>query len=124
MAINPQQLLERDPDIVRQTVSPEKCILYALGVGASELEFVFEERLKVLPTMAVVLGYPGFIWRDPALGAQWETILHGEQSVEIHNPLPTQGEVVGTARIKAIYDKGPGKGAVVITERKVSDGGG
>lgn len=124
MSINPQQLLDRAPDVVRQIVTPEKCILYALGVGASELDFVYEKQLKALPTMAVVLGYPGFFWLDPELGVQWEKILHGEQNVEIHRPLPTQGEVIGTARVKAIYDKGAGKGAVAITERTITDADG
>jgi hypothetical protein len=41
--------------------------LYALGLGLgadpldeTELSFVYERSLRALPTMAVVLGYPGF----------------------------------------------------------------
>lgn len=124
MAFDPDRLLNREPWVVRDLVTPEKCILYALGVGASELEFVFEERLQVLPTMAAVLGYPGFFWRDPELGVQWQKILHGEQSIVLHGPLPSQGELIGTNRIVALYDKGEGKGAVARVERQITDPGG
>ncbi len=42
-------------------------MLYALGLGCgsdpldeNELRYVCEEKLQALPSMAVVLGYPGF----------------------------------------------------------------
>lgn len=124
MAINPDYLLNREPIVIRERLSPHKCILYALGVGADELDFVFEERLKPLPTLAAVLGYPGFLWRDPAMGADWQKILHGEQSTVIHRPLPTEGEVIGTTRIAKLFDKGAGKGAVALVERQVTNGEG
>ncbi len=124
MAINPDYLLNRAPVVVRDQLSPTRCMLYALGVGASELDFVFEERLKPLPTLAAVLGYPGFMWRDPAMGADWQKVLHGEQSTVIHRPLPTEGEVIGTTRIIRLFDKGEGKGAVALVERKITNGAG
>lgn len=92
-------------------------ILYALGVGCggdpmdrSELPFVYEEGLKALPTMAVVLGYPGFWLKDPNTGVDWRKVLHGEQGLVIHKPLPATGTVIGRTRITEIIDKGPGKG--------------
>lgn len=124
MAIDPDYLLNRDPLIVRQTLSERDTILYALGVGADELDFTFEERLRALPTMAVVLGYPGFIWRDPAMGADWKKILHGEQSITLHRPLPVSGEIIGTNRIAALFDKGADKGAIALVERTIEDGAG
>lgn len=124
MAIDPDYLLNRDPLIVRQTLSERDTILYALGVGADELDFTFEERLRALPTMAVVLGYPGFIWRDPAMGADWKKILHGEQSITLHHPLPVSGEIIGTNRIAALFDKGADKGAIALVERTIEDGAG
>lgn len=103
-------------------------ILYALGVGCgadpmdrSELPFVYEEGLKALPTMAVVLGYPGFWLKDPDTGVDWRKILHGEQGLVIHRPLPASGTVIGRTRVTEIVDKGPGKGALLYSDRDVID---
>ena len=119
MAIDPDYLLGRDPVIVEQGWTQRDTILYALGVGSQDLDFVFEERLKALPTMAVVLGYPGFMWRDPAMGADWTKILHGEQSIIIHKPLPSEGTFIGENRITHLFDKGAGKGAIALVKRSI-----
>ena len=124
MAIDPAKLLSMPPIVTRQTLTPRDTILYALGIGASELDFLFEERLKALPMMAVTLGYPGFFWRDPAYGANWQKILHGEQSTTFHAPLPTEGEIVGSTTIEALYDKGADKGALAMVTREIHDGAG
>jgi hypothetical protein len=69
-------------------------MLYALGLGlgdeptaAGQLRFVYEDGLSALPTMAVVLGYPGLYLRDPATGVDWKQMLHGEQGLVVHRPL-------------------------------------
>jgi acyl dehydratase len=124
MAIDPDKLLSMPPIVTRQTLTARDTILYALGIGATELDFLFEERLKALPTMAVTLGYPGFIWRDPALGANWQKVLHGEQSTILHAPLPVAGEIVGSTVIEALYDKGADKGALAMVTREIHDGAG
>lgn len=119
MAIDPEYLLNRAPVIAEQDWKTRDTILYALGVGCEDLDFVFEERLKALPTMAVVLGYPGFMWRDPAMGADWTKILHGEQSIVIHKPLPVEGVFIGENRITHLFDKGEGKGAIALVKRSI-----
>ena len=119
MAINPDYLLVRPPLVVEQDWKARDTILYALGIGCEELDFVFEERLKALPTMAVVLGYPGFMWRDPAIGADWTKILHGEQSIIIHKPLPAEGAFIGENRITHLFDKGAEKGAIALVKRSI-----
>lgn len=124
MPLDPEKLLALPPVVARQTLTRRDTILYALGVGATELDFLFEERLTALPTMAVVLGYPGFFWRDPALGVNWQKILHGEQSTILHAPLPVEGEIVGTTRIAALFDKGAEKGAIALVTREIHDGAG
>ncbi|EDP62567.1 MaoC-like dehydratase [alpha proteobacterium BAL199] len=101
-------------------------ILYALGVGCghnpmdrTDLRFVYEDGLRVLPTMAVVLGYPGFWLKDPATGIDWRKVLHGEQGLILHRPLPTAATVIGKSRVTGIVDKGEGKGALMYSERDV-----
>ncbi|MES2302906.1 MAG: MaoC/PaaZ C-terminal domain-containing protein [Pseudomonadota bacterium] len=102
-------------------------ILYALGTGAGlssqvdDLGFVFERHLKALPSMAFVLGTPGFWLMDPAAGLDWPRILHGEQSLVLHRPLQAQGEIIGTTRIGDIADKGPGKPALFRVHRTLTD---
>lgn len=125
MTIDPDFLLNMPPITLRQSLTKKDTILYALGVGAGadggDLDFVYEKNLKALPTLALVLGYPGFIWQDPKFGADWKKILHGEQSVAIHAPLPVEGEITGETRITKVYDKGPEKGAIVEAERTIRD---
>src|SRR6266536_531915 len=115
------------PD-VKQRYSAKDAILYALGIGlgrdptdADELRFLYEDGLAVLPTFAVVLGYPGGWLRDPQTGVDWKQVLHGEQELVLHRPLPPEGEVVGRTRVEEIIDKGAGKGALIYSTREVSD---
>jgi acyl dehydratase len=105
-------------------------ILYALGVGAGlsdavdELEFVFERNLKALPTLALVLGTPGFWAMDPRAGLDWVQILHGEQALKLYRPLEPQGTLVGVTEIADLADKGPGKPAMVKSRRTLSTSSG
>jgi acyl dehydratase len=107
----------------RESYDRRDTILYALGVGAGlaegidELDFVFERDLKALPTMALVLGTPGFWAMDPKAGLDWKHILHGEESLVIHRPIEPEGELVGTTRIVDVADKGPGKPVMVRSHR-------
>jgi acyl dehydratase len=103
-------------------------MLYALGVGlgldpldAEQLAFVYEENLKVLPTMAVVLGYPGFWVKERDTGIDWVRVVAGEYDLKLHRPLAPHGTVVNRTRVVEIVDKGPGKGAIVYSERLLSD---
>jgi acyl dehydratase len=122
--IDPAALLARPPIETRHRLTAKDTILYALGIGADELPFVYEAQLAALPMMAATLTYPGFFWREPDYGADWKRILAGEHSVTIHRPLPGEGDFVGRTRILGIEDKGPDKGAVVLLERTIEDAAG
>src|SRR5258708_26267451 len=68
MPIHYNQLLALKIPEVTQAYTERDAILYALGVGlgrdpmdADELPFVYEKNLKVLPSFAAVLGWPG-LW--------------------------------------------------------------
>lgn len=124
MPLDPDKLLGMEPIITRQTLTRRDTILYALGLGADELGFVYEDGLAALPTMPVVLAGPGFLWRNPEYGITWQKILHGEQWLELHAPLPVEGELIGETRIDAIYDKGAAKGALLISSRTIRDASG
>ena len=129
MPLDYDYLMGMPPLETFQKFAVRDTILYALGVGAAseapsdpaELQFVYEENLKALPTMAVVLAYPGFWAKDPKYKLTWQKLLHGEQSLEIHQPLPVAGEFRGLTTIDAIYDKGAEKGAILHSSRKILD---
>jgi acyl dehydratase len=113
---------------VEQTYAGKDTMLYALGLGygydpmdENQLQFVYEKNLKALPTMAVVLAYPGFWMKNPDSGIDWVRLVHGEQSLMVHKPLPVAGTVIGTSRIISVVDKGQGKGALVFQERTLRD---
>lgn len=123
-SFDPRELVAQPPIVTRQSLTPAQVILYALGVGARDLPFVYEEGLRVLPTMAVMLAYPGFVWRDPALGVDWRRLLHAETGITIHAPLPTEGELVGYTRFGPVFDKGREKGAIAYHVREIYDAAG
>ena len=132
------------PDILDQKTAPrtftygdKDVMLYALGVGMghdpmneTELAFVYEKGLKVIPTAATVLQHPR-PWRTTHAGRRPEVeqkpghrpsvinflmVVHGEQKVELHRPLPTSGAFTAQGRTIGAYDKGKEKGAVIVNE--------
>ncbi|MBN8964585.1 MAG: MaoC family dehydratase N-terminal domain-containing protein [Rhizobiales bacterium] len=128
MTINYDKLLALKFPDVEHTYTARDTILYALGVGIGhdpmdtrDLVYVYEDWLKTLPTYPTVLGYPGFWARDLDTGIDWVRLVNGEQGVRIHRPIPTSGTVIGRTRILEVIDKGAGKGALVYSERLVTD---
>ena len=115
-------------DEVRQRYDEKDAMLYALGIGLGQdpederqLRYVYERDLLAFPTMSVVLGYPGFWVRDPRTGIDWIKVVHGEQRLAMHAPLPASGVIIGRSRNTHVVDKGADKGALVITERTLHD---
>ena len=113
---------------VEQTYTARDAMLYSLAVGyganpvdSDDLAFVYEKALRVPPTLAVVLGFPGFWARDPRSGIDWVRLLHGEQSLVMHKPLPPAATVIGRSRITRVVDKGADKGALLEIQRSITD---
>jgi len=102
-------------------------LLYAVGVGAglgdplTELEFTTENsqgiEQQVLPTYGVLIAQ--------ARGARslgdfnHAMLVHAEQYVELHRPLPVAGTVRTVSTVTGIYDKG--SGALVASENNAVD---
>jgi acyl dehydratase len=121
-----------NPDAVGSTSEPvetswdsKDALLYAVGIGAGtdELAFTTENTAnvtqQVFPTFAVVIGWGrGSAMRNigtfnPAM------LVHGEQAVTLHKPIPVAGTARLTSTVTGIYDKG--KAAVVVTETSAVD---
>lgn len=127
MALDPERITSQMPIVTRHEFARRDTMLYALGVGAgfdqetrkSDLRFTYEDKLQALPTMAAVLGYPGFWLGEPRFGLDLGRILHAEQSIELHGPLPVEGVIAATTYVEDMVDKGPGKGAILYIRRDV-----
>src|SRR3954469_23761794 len=106
MPINYDRLLALKIPDVEHTYAAKDCMLYALGVGLGfdptnedELAFVYEKNLKVLPTMAVVIGYPGLWVKELDTGIDWIKVVAGEHSLKLHRPLAPSGTVLSRTRV-------------------------
>jgi acyl dehydratase len=123
VAINYEHLMSLKRVGDRFRYGDRETMLYAIGIGMgrdpydpNELPFVFEKELKTVPSLATVLT------RVPLLkdcGYDYTKVVHGEQRLTLHRPLPPEGELIADSRVTEAYDKGPGKGAVIYTEIKV-----
>lgn len=123
------RLLGLEFPLFEHSYTARDTILYALGVGAgadpmdqAELDHLLEYRLTTLPSMAVTLAYPGFWYRNLDTGLDFQRVLHASERFEIFETLPAAATVTARPRIKAIYDKGEGRGALVVSERDIVDG--
>ncbi len=94
------------------TYNERDLIIYALGIGFTResLEYVYEgaKDFKAFPTYGVILpsnaGAEAFL----STKANFAMVVHGEQALQIHSPLPRSAAVLTTAVIEGIYDKGSG----------------
>ena len=118
-----------NPDAVGTVSEPSEAtwtskdsLLYALGVGAGatdptgfELEFTTENsngiEQKALPTMPVVLGGTGGAGPMSAIGTfDWAMLVHGEQAITLHKPVPVAGTAMVTGQGRRDVRQGQGRG--------------
>lgn len=130
MTFQPDRILAHDFGEARQSYSSRDAILYALGIGLgrdpldeTDLGFLDETRLSVLPSFAVTLCSPGMWIRDAAFGIDFRRLVHSAQAADYHAPLPASAEVVGTAKVAGLFDRGEGRGAILELERQIADAG-
>jgi acyl dehydratase len=131
MPIEPQKALAAKFAPTQSSYEPDDVILYHLGIGAgvpatdpNELEYCYEKNLKVLPSFGVIPVFSSMgasLFNVEGLKFNPAMLLHGEQDIEIHRPLPTQAKLENQVRIAGIHDKG--KAALVVLEVKTSEGG-
>ena len=128
MTIDYEKLLNWPVPEIVHTYTKRDTMLYALGIGLGsdpldkgQLRYVYEPDLVAMPSMAVIMGYPGFWIKDPETGIDWKRVVHGEQSIRILEPLPVEASVVGKTKIETILDKGADKGAIIYASRDITD---
>ena len=100
-------------------------MLYGMAVGMGrdpfdtrELDFVYERRgtLRSVPSQAVTVARHNLIYD---IGLDVPKMLHGEQKLTLHRPLPPAAEVLADHRVCEVYDRGPAKGLLIETDTRV-----
>ena len=93
-------------------------VLYALGVGAgfSDLDYCYEKDLKVIPSFGITTLYDLMPQLAATSSVNLAGVLHGEQELIFHNPIPPEGTLTTEGAITHCYDKGREKGALVAAE--------
>jgi acyl dehydratase len=126
MPINPDAVGSKSEPIEVSWDSKD-CLLYAVGIGAGtgELAFTTENtsgvEQRVFPTFPVVIGWGAGSAMANIGEFNWAMLVHGQQSVTLHQSLPVEGTATLQSEIVAIYDKG--KAAVVVSETTATIGG-
>ncbi len=124
MALDYDHMMSLKSENQAFSYSGRETMLYALGVGMGrkplderELNFVYEKDLKTIPTMSSVIAWGA--GRLNESGINYMMVVHGEQSLTMHQPLPPMADILADSRVTGVYDKGKDKGAIITTETVV-----
>lgn len=103
-------------------------MLYALGVNLGrdptnrrDLRYVYEDGLIALPGFATVLGRQDGWFTDPRFGIDPVQVLHLDQHIDCHCPLPPAARVRVDYRLHGIADRGARRGAVLSFGKSLSN---
>ena len=123
MPLNPEAVGSKS-EPVEVSWDSKDCLLYAVGIGAGtdELAFTTENTngvdQQVFPTFPVVLGWGKGSPMSNIGSFNPAMLVHGQQAVTLHRPLPVEGTATVESEVVAMYDKG--KAAVVVTESRAT----
>ena len=122
MPINYDEIMQLKSSGDAFSYTDRDSMLYALGIGfgrdpmnEAELPFVYENGLRAVPTMATVIAWGSSIMGRT--GINYLMVVHGEQRLTMHRPLPTSGQIFSDERVLGAFDKGREKGALLVTEK-------
>ncbi len=119
-----EQALAEAPTETECSYTDRDTLLYAVAIGMGqdpldpqELEYVNESSgSRVVPTAATVLSRGANAGGGLRQKMNYRMLLHGEQSLVVHQPLPPAADMRVKSCVTGVYDKGAGKGALVTTE--------
>ncbi len=126
MPLNPDAVgSESEPATVSWTSKDALLYAVSLGAGTDELQYTTENTngvaQQVLPTFPVVIAGGGAP-RESMGTFNPAMLVHGSQSVTLHQPLPVDGAATVIGKIAAMYDKV--KAGVVVMETHATDSNG
>lgn len=117
------ELVGLTTDAIAVAWTEKDAILYALGVGCKpdgELDYVYEGRgPRVLPTYAVIPAFKALLAVIGRIDVNLAMLLHGDQALELHRPLPAEATAQVIGEVTAVWDKG--KAAVIEVESRLND---
>jgi acyl dehydratase len=121
MPINYDEVMQLKASDRPFSYTDRETMLYALGIGfgrdplnESELPFVYENGLRTIPTLSTVVSWGSAIIGKS--GINYLYVLHGEQRLTVHRPMPVAAEILADERITGAFDKGE-KGAILLIEK-------
>lgn len=102
-------------------------IRYARGFGAGtggqmaafDRLYLRPSAPLVLPMIAVPLCDGEFWQQQPATGIVWQQIIHAEETLTMHAPMPVDATVSITQQVVDLWDRGADKGAVMAQRQCV-----
>jgi acyl dehydratase len=114
------------PEVTRH-YDADDAIRFARGFGAgtggdmaqADRPYLRPGAGFALPMIAVPLCDGEFWQQHPDTGIAWQQIIHAEEALTMHAPLPAAGTVTTGQRVVDIFDRGEGKGAVMLQEQTV-----
>lgn len=112
---------------VTQSYTWRDVVLYHLGIGAraTDLHLVYERApggLKVCPTYAVIPAFNPLLQVLECIKIDLKTVLHGEEAIRLHGPIPAEGTFQTRMTVTGVYDKR--KAALVVLDTQTTDGNG
>ena len=127
MALSYPAVLDLEEKDVLVEYTDTETILYALGIGfgadpqnQAELPFIYEKDLCAVPTLGTVIaGSVGV--NTSRLGVNYKLVLHGEEETILHSPMPASAKLIADSSVVEVYDKGEGKGALIIRRTVLRD---
>ena len=121
MAIGYDEIMQLKASDLPFSYRERETMLYALGIGfgrdplnEAELPFVYENGLRSVPTLSTVVSWGSAIIGKT--GINYLYVLHGEQRLTVHRPMPVAAEILADERITGAFDKGD-KGAILLIEK-------
>ena len=121
MAIGYEEMMQLKASGTPFSYRDREVMLYALGIGfgrdplnEAELPVVYENGLRTIPTLSTVVSWGSAILGRT--GINYLMVLHGEQRLTVHRPMPIAAEITADERITGAFDKGE-KGAMIIVEK-------
>ena len=121
MAIDYDKLMALETKDEPFSYKDTQTMLYALGVGfgreplnEKELAYVYEKDLKTVPTLSTVVAWGAGNMQKS--GINYLMVVHGEQRLTMHRPLPVAADILADSRVTGVFDKGADKGALVLTQ--------
>ncbi|GFP98257.1 enoyl-coa hydratase 2 peroxisomal [Phtheirospermum japonicum] len=125
---DPQLIISHEFPQTTYTYTERDAALYALGIGAcskdavddKDLKYVYhqdgQQSIQVLPTFVALFpsGVQSQLAQIPGLEFDPRLLLHGQQYIEIYQPLPSSGSLINKSSVAGLHDKV--KAAVIEVE--------